>query len=189
MQEILENLKVHGFTEYEAKAYVALVGLGIATAREICEISGVPQGRIYDILKLLAAKGYIGIQEGSPTYYKAEDPEMAFSALKRDICQSIDDSVRYLKGLHIETRPESPFWSIHSERGIKNRLRTLIMSATEELIIIALDPDVLEWCIEDLKRARKRIDLRILVDRKNKYKGMNLRLHEMSDSLNDFSWK
>lgn len=63
------------------------------------------------------------------------------------------------------------------------------MSATEELIIIALDPDVLEWCIEDLKRARKRIDLRILVDRKNKYKGMNLRLHEMSDSLNDFSWK
>ncbi len=44
MQEILENLKVHGFTEYEAKAYVALVGLGMATAREICEIAAFLRG-------------------------------------------------------------------------------------------------------------------------------------------------
>ncbi len=186
MQEILENLKVHGFTEYEAKAYVALVGLGMATAREICEISGVPQGRIYDILKLLAAKGFIGVQEGNPTFYRAEDPEVSFNSLKSDLCQSIEGSVKYLKGLHVETRPESPFWSIHSERGIKNRFRTLIMNATEELIVIAMDPDVLKWGIEDLKRARKRVDVRILVDQKNKYKGINLRVHEMNDSLNGF---
>lgn len=186
MREILENLMANGFTEYEAKAYVALVGLGMATAREISEISGVPQGRIYDILKSLAAKGYIAIQEGTPTFYRAEDPEIAFNALKMDLCQSIDESVRYLKSQHIETRPQSPFWSIHSERGIKNRFRTLIMNATEELIIIAMDPDVLKWGIEDLKRARKRVDLYILVDRKNKYTGMNLRVHEMNYSLNRF---
>lgn len=186
MQEILENLKVNGFTEYEAKAYVALVGLGMATAREISEISGVPHGRIYDILKLLAAKGYIGIQEGTPTFYRAEDPEIAFTALKRDLCQAIDNSVKYLKRLHIDARPQSPFWSIYSERGIRNRFKTLIMNATEELIIIAMDAEVLKWGVEDLKKARKRIDLHILVDQKNKYTGMNLRLHEMNDSLNGF---
>ncbi len=36
------------------------------------------------------------------------------------------------------------------------------------------------------EEARKRVDVRILVDQKNKYKGINLRVHEMNDSLNGF---
>jgi sugar-specific transcriptional regulator TrmB len=44
--EVIQSLKRYEFTEYEAKAYAALVDLGQGTAREICEISGVPHGRV-----------------------------------------------------------------------------------------------------------------------------------------------
>jgi len=51
MQEgIVEGLRKLGLTEYEAKAYAALVGMGEASAREVHELSGVPRTRIYDIL-------------------------------------------------------------------------------------------------------------------------------------------
>jgi len=185
-QEILENLRSNGFTEYEAKAYVALVGLGMATAREVCEASGVPQGRIYDVLKQLTTKGYLEVQEGSPTRYRAGDPEVCFNSLKEDFCQTIDKLIIDLKKLHYDTKLPSPFWSIHSDSGIQNRLKTLIRNAKEELIIIVRDPETLRGVVKDLKRARKRVNIYILVDKKDKYSGMNLRVHEMSETLIKF---
>jgi Sugar-specific transcriptional regulator TrmB len=56
-ESIVVGLKKLGLTEYEARAYAALVGLGEATAREIHEASRVPRTRIYDILRDLGGKG------------------------------------------------------------------------------------------------------------------------------------
>lgn len=181
--ELVENLKHHGFTEYKAKSYVALVGLGMATAREICEVSGVPQGRIYTVLKSLADNGYIEIQEGTPTFYHAQDPVEAFRLLKEDYCRSIDDSVENLKKLHFKAKPPSPFWSIHSEKGIRTRLKLLIRNAKEDLIIFAQDPQVIRQVHNELKTAGKRVNLSILVSDKNAFAGLNLRVYEMSDQL------
>ena len=63
-KEVLDSLVMLGFTEYEAKAYAGLVGLGMGTAREVHEISGVPHGRIYSVLKNVAEKGYVTVQKG-----------------------------------------------------------------------------------------------------------------------------
>jgi HTH-type transcriptional regulator, sugar sensing transcriptional regulator len=185
MPEMIESLKKHGFTEYEAKAYVALVGLGMATAREICEVSGVPQGRIYTVLKVLADSGYIEIQDGTPTFYHAQDPVEAFRLLKEEYCNAIDNSVLQLKKLHFEAKPPSPFWSIHSDKGIRNRLKMLIRNAEEDLIIFAQDPYMLRLVHDDLKTAGKRVNLSILVPDKGAFAGLNLRVYEMSEPLAD----
>jgi len=54
---MIENLKKLGLSEYEAKVYVTLVGLGKATAREN-EASGVPRTRVYDVIEKLAFQGF-----------------------------------------------------------------------------------------------------------------------------------
>lgn len=183
MPEMVESLKTYGFTTYEAKAYVALVGLGMATAREVCEVSTVPQGRIYTVLQSLANRGFVEIQEGSPTFYHAEDPVEAFRLLKEEYCTSVDASVEQLKQLHFEARPASPFWSIHSDTGIRSRLKMLIRNADEDLIVFAQDPQFLRYLHDDLRTAGKRVNLSILVPDKSAFAGVNLRVYEMSEPL------
>ena len=183
MPEMVESLKKYGFTTYEAKAYVALVGLGMATAREVCEVSGVPQGRIYTVLRSLAERGFVEIQEGTPTFYHAGDPAEAFRMLKEEYCTAIDQSVEQLKQLHFEARPPSPFWSIHSDTGIRTRLKMLIRNAEDDLIIITQDPQMLRYLHDDLRAAGKRVNLSILVPDKSAFAGVNLRVYEMSEPL------
>ena len=55
-REILGDLRRLGFTESEARVYVALIGRSPATAYEISNRSGVPRPNTYSILKTLAAK-------------------------------------------------------------------------------------------------------------------------------------
>jgi sugar-specific transcriptional regulator TrmB len=182
-EAIIEHLKTHGFSEYEAKAYTAVVGLGRGTAREICEISGVPQGRIYTVLHALADRGFVEVEEGSPAFYLAEDPAELFSAIKEEYCESIDGLVGELKKLHVRAHPPSPFWSIRSERGIQHRLRMLIRNAGEDIVIIARDPRAIKPLANDLKAAHRRVNLTILVHDRAPFTGLGLRVFPMSEKL------
>ena len=84
LETTIETLKKLGFTEYEAKAYISLVGFGMATAREIQETSGVPQGRIYSVLRSLSNKNFIEVQDGNPSYFYAENPGTILNKLKTE---------------------------------------------------------------------------------------------------------
>jgi sugar-specific transcriptional regulator TrmB len=182
-QKLVENLKNYGFTEYEAKAYVALVGLGRGTAREICEISGVPQGRIYTVLNELADRGFVFIEEGTPTYYLAENPVEVFAAIKDEYCSSIDEMIGDLRKLNYEAKPPSPFWSIHSEQGILNREKSLIRYAEHDIIIIIKDPLPLRPLLRDLKAAKRQVKLTILSHERERFTYEGLRAEEMSSGL------
>jgi sugar-specific transcriptional regulator TrmB len=186
MQEkLIENLKNYGFTEYEAKAYAAIVGLGRGTAREVCDISGVPQGRIYTVLNTLAEKGFIFIEEGTPTYYLAENPAEVFSAVKDEYCSSMDEMIEDLRKLNYEAKPPSPFWSIHSEQGIINREKSLIRYAEHDIVIIIKDPRPLHPLLRDLKAAKRQVKLTILSHEREKFTYEGLRVEKMSSGLAD----
>jgi sugar-specific transcriptional regulator TrmB len=187
--EVIQSLKRYGFTEYEAKAYATLVGLGRGTAREICEISGVPHGRIYTVLKALADRGFVEVQEGLPTIYQPQDVAEVFGSIKDDYCSSIDRLIDQLKKIQIETKPSSPlwslhsFWSIHSERGIQIRLKTIIRNAKEDIIILSKDSKPIRSLVDDLKTAKKRVNLTILAVDTGSFSGLRLRVHPISKEL------
>lgn len=184
-EAVVTRLKELGFSEYEARAYVALVGLARGTAREVCEISGVPQGRIYSVLRGLSDRGFVEIEEGSPTFYHAGDPGDLFRSIKEEYCASVDELTAGLRQLHAEARPSSPFWSIHSERGILNRLKTVVRNATEDIIIIAQHPRGLASIAGELKAANRRVNLTIIVPDKEAFAGLGLRIFEAGDELTD----
>ena len=49
--ELHAVLEEAGLSPYQADAYVTLLALGSASASEIATASGVPQPRIYDVLR------------------------------------------------------------------------------------------------------------------------------------------
>jgi len=173
---LVDGLRKLGLTEYEAKAYAALVGLGEATARGVHEKSGVPRTRIYDILRDLEGKGFVEFIHGSPTYYRAVEPDQVMERLRDELVEAIDRSTSELKSLSMEAHGCSPVWCIRSEWGIKNRIKAFLSKVEWELAIFCKSPDLLREHRADLK---KKGSLKIKVDKKEKFEGLGFEVREM----------
>jgi sugar-specific transcriptional regulator TrmB len=57
----IEKLQEYDLTEYEAKAYLALVELEEATAREVADVSRVPRTKIYGVIDDLHEKSLVEV--------------------------------------------------------------------------------------------------------------------------------
>lgn len=185
-KEVIETLSSIGFTEYEARAYIALIGIGNATAREVSGISGVPHGRIYSVLRSLADKGYVFVEEGTPAYYYAEKPFDVLNPLKAEMDRRISEAGEYLSDIHYESLPPSRMWTIRSEIGVQNRLKTLIQNAEKEIVIMSEDPKSVKRVLEDLRKVRKRVSIEIHTFNTEAFAGTKLDVIRSSDRIIDF---
>jgi HTH-type transcriptional regulator, sugar sensing transcriptional regulator len=144
MNQTVENLTRLGLREYEAKIYIALVGLGEANVRRIHEISGVPRPRVYDVLNALAEKGFIEIRQGSPLMYHAVRPDIVVAFLKKDLDTAASESVKNLEMLSVGAQQDySPIWYVHSDWTIQRNLEMLVEGVTHELIVLCLNSEIL----------------------------------------------
>ena len=178
--EIVGGLRKLGLTEYEARSYAALVGLGEATAREVHEASGVPRTRVYDILKDLTEKGFAEFVQGSPTYYRAIEPERVIERLKEELLEAANRSANELKNLNLETSFPTPVWCVRNEWGIKNRVRDIIKRADDELTIFCRSPEFLkEHRFDLLSDLNEGCNLALIVDKMERFTDLGLDLREI----------
>lgn len=145
MHSAIEHLVQLGLKEYEAKIYVALVGLGEANVRRIHEVSGVPRPRVYDVLNELAAKGFINVRQGSPLMYSAVSPDSVVSFLKKDLDTAARESVKALEDLSLEAQQNySPIWYVHSDWTIQKNLEMLVEGVCRDLIVLCFNKETLK---------------------------------------------
>lgn len=85
--EIEQFLKNGDLSTYEVKVFTELLRSSNLNARELSERSGVPTGRIYEILAQLKEKGMIEIQESRPKIYRA----VAFNSAFQNLISYIDN--------------------------------------------------------------------------------------------------
>jgi len=70
-----------GLTSYEETVYRTLLVTGAVTAAELSETSGVPKGRIYDVLNGLEARKLIRRRSSEPNRYVAVQPDTVVDRL------------------------------------------------------------------------------------------------------------
>jgi sugar-specific transcriptional regulator TrmB len=85
MESVVEKLQQVGLTEYEAKAYLALLNTHLNTATRVSEKSGVPRTKIYTVLEALKNKGWVRVYSGVPLLFKAVEPLTVFEKVKGDL--------------------------------------------------------------------------------------------------------
>ncbi len=78
---LLKQLMEIGFTEYEAKVYNSLVYGDALSANDITKTTGVPRGRVYDILNSLLEDGFCLMIPGTVKKFQAVEPELAFETI------------------------------------------------------------------------------------------------------------
>jgi sugar-specific transcriptional regulator TrmB len=108
-----------GLSAYEEQCYRALLAHGPATGRRVADASGVPRGRVYDVLNGLAARDLVTARDGNPTTYAAVDPDTVADRLlaerERDLAAQADRYERLADELGEELAAvpptESRFWT------------------------------------------------------------------------------
>ena len=79
---ILKNL---GLVDYEIKVYMTLLSNGPMNYRVLVQESGVPTGRIYQVLSTLESKGFIEVDQEKTKLFRAVEPKKAFARRLRQI--------------------------------------------------------------------------------------------------------
>lgn len=70
-----------GLSSYEETVYRTLLVTGAVTGADLSEASGVPRGRIYDVLNSLEARQLVRTQATDPTQYVPVQPDTAVERL------------------------------------------------------------------------------------------------------------
>jgi len=163
---LLLRLKEIGMSEYEAKVYVILIALRVASAREIHDQTKIPRGRVYETLSSLLQKECILSMGGSPVRYAPVDPSQVFTRLKRDFMASLDDLCSRLKTLETEI-PEAvaQVYDLRTDWTRENQIRMMLHRAKSEIILLCNDEEALARYSNDISRAAKRIPVYLVVGR------------------------
>jgi len=91
----MASLRDLGLSEYECRVYRSLLRAGTATAKELSRASGVPMGRIYDVLNALEAEGLLRSQSASsPKRYAAVEPGTALDRLLAERKRTLAERAR-----------------------------------------------------------------------------------------------
>jgi HTH-type transcriptional regulator, sugar sensing transcriptional regulator len=164
---LLLQLKGIGMSEYEAKVYVILSALRVASAREIHEQTKIPRGRIYETLTSLAQKGFIVSSGKSPVRYSPVDVIQTFERLKRESVRSLEGLYQHLKSLETETpEPLMQGYKLCTEWTRENQIRMILRRAKSEIILLCDDKEFLAKYGSDISCAAKRVFVYLIIGRK-----------------------
>lgn len=137
-----ETLEEFGLTPYEAKVYYTMLNLNLSSAREISNESGIPFGRIYDVLGSLESKNLLDIQDSYPKKYMVINPKEAVKNLlkrKKDEFEQLTEKAKvletHLKNLYENKTTKETFWSIATEQKTITRHINRIEEAEKELLL------------------------------------------------------
>ncbi len=129
-----------GFSEYEAKAYLALLRKNPVTGYELSKQSGVPRSMIYEVVGKLTARGAaMTLISGGTTKYAPTPADEFLDQLQREH----DALVLTLKEelVALSSSPDQEYvWNIEGRENIIARAGEMINQASNQ-IYLALLPD------------------------------------------------
>jgi len=156
-KEVVTKLSEIGFSEYEAKAYIALVQKNPATPYEIAKASGVPTSKIYEVLNKLKEKGMIlnvDEEESKTKRYIPQHPEEFLAQYQRGIQKTVQSLRGTLSGLNGK-KELSYIWNIVDHDPLIEKAQWMIDSA-KKMILLSLWHDELALLEEPLRAAEAR---------------------------------
>ena len=130
-----------GFSLYESRAYIALVGENPLTGYELSGRSGIPRSKIYECIERLKRKGLVLPVEGTPVRYVPVPP----NELIRRLSQDFESSVKTLETLlkeHSQAVRVDYIFNISGYEEILRKACEMIRSADSELDVSIWDEEI-----------------------------------------------
>lgn len=143
-----------GFTEYEARAYTALVTGGELNGYALAKASGIPRANIYAVADKLVLRGAVQrVERPTGAAYVAVAPEALLQRMEGERRKSMDEARQALARLSRENHP--PLVLNLRDAEVLERAAQLIDASTKSLRI-ALQPSEAAQLASHLREARER---------------------------------
>lgn len=131
-----------GFTEYEAKVYLALLDESPATGYQISKQAGVPRSMVYEALGRLKGRGAVlETPDERATLYRPLPPDVLLDHHQAVQQRLVDDLRHGLAGLY-RSRDEDMIWAIRGRDMLLAYGRELIRQAQHEVYLVLDDDDL-----------------------------------------------
>jgi Cd2+/Zn2+-exporting ATPase len=138
----MTDLMQIGFTEYEAKVYLALLHENPATGYQVSKTSGVPRSMVYDALSRLHTRGAVLESiEDRATLYRPVAPELLLERLEDDYRHLLTNLHEGLNTLYT-TRDDERIWTISGQRLVLTYAAQMIRQAQLDVFLVLMDEDV-----------------------------------------------
>lgn len=161
MDQTLHKLHQLGFSEYEAKTYVALLKTNPVTGYELSKNSGVPRSMIYQTLQRLIDKEAVLAIMGQPIKYIPTKPEALFQGLRTNYNTLIEDVQQELSQLNSSV-DLSYFWNIKGYSSIIAKMKQIVLETKENLHISAFSEEISQVEQELLQAFERGVKIEIL---------------------------
>ncbi|MFN3265897.1 MAG: TrmB family transcriptional regulator [Deinococcales bacterium] len=135
-------LQALGLTEYEARAYTALLSLGCAQPAKIARFSHIPRPKVYETLERLEARGLATRTQVSPLEYAPLSAREYIARADREFKGRIEGLERSLARLAPEPAPEAVY-PLRGEAATLALVEDIVLNATTSLHL-AGDKELLE---------------------------------------------
>jgi len=142
-EEAKRVLRELGLTEYETRAYLALLERVVLTASQVSEHSNVPYSKIYETLGSLERKGWIETEHGRPGRHYPKAPSEALSTIKLQTEEKVKSWEKMILGElqpfyeKREIREKPDIWILRGEFNILAKLEEMLDKAKTELMVAA----------------------------------------------------
>lgn len=154
MEKAVSKLMELGLSQYESKAYVALLREYPARPYQISKSAGIPTAKIYEVVNRLEDRGLVTRIHGPDKGYVPKDPETAFEEWHSRYLQVLRETAEELKSV-LPGRPPHIVWNIDGEDEVIRQGRRLLTDAEHSVALAGTYRLIRTWS-SDLKGARER---------------------------------
>ena len=153
--DVIQILGQLGFTEYEAKAYIALLQHAPLNGYELARESKLPRANVYSVLEKLENRGVvIRMEAPTGTRYAAIPPQELLQHVSDQVQGYLADAESLLGSLH-QPIAYDYIWNAHGYTALMEHARALIYGAQRSLLI-ALSPQESLALKEELENVAAR---------------------------------
>ncbi len=142
-QDARKVLRELGLTDYETRAYLALLERGVLTASQVSENADVPYSKVYETLTSLERKGWIETEKGRPSHYYPKTPLDALATAKMQLEEKVktwektitSELQPFYEKREIREKPD--IWILRGEISIMAKLKEILEKTKSELMVAA----------------------------------------------------
>ncbi len=133
-QSLMEGLEGIGLTTYQARAFLALVILGVGSAEVIAENARIPRTSAYKALDALEKRGFVIASEGRPKMYRPAE----LKSIKESIMDSVSelfDKLEFIQDFVRDNGEPQLVYTVYGKDNVLRKIGEMIDLTDEEIII------------------------------------------------------
>ena len=134
-EKLVRDVQELGFTEYEAKAYLALLTEAPLSGYRVAQRSGVPRSKVYEVLEGLVERGTVLVNRGETVRYAPLAPRELVERRRREMELAVGAAESALERHSSGVVGGGEIWDITGREEILARAREVIGRSRSSILL------------------------------------------------------